>query len=243
MAIIYTLFHYCHMRIRLNLIQIWLLLVAMLFASKNIHAQGTMTYLSNLDQPPDGTNAVGSDSWLAEMFRTGTNSSGYMLDSIQLELANASGTPSNFTVMLYSALIGGPGINPGTNLDTLNGSLNPVFGGTFTYTPTSNLALSPNTLYYVVLTAGTPVANGAYQWNSMNTASYNPNDNWGGGLTFISADGSSWARLGSNPYYDYSQFAINATAIPEPGVLGLFALSGLAFLWHRRNTSPRENRD
>jgi hypothetical protein len=35
------------------------------------------------------------------------------------------------------------------------------------------------------------------------------------------------------PYSGIAQFAINATAVPEPNILGLFALCGLGFLWHR----------
>ena len=93
-----------------------------LLAPQFVRAQGTMTYLSNLDQASPGSLAVGSDSWLAALYFAGTNASGYDLNSIQLGMANASGNPSGFTVMLYSYA---QGVIPGTNLDTLNGSLNP----------------------------------------------------------------------------------------------------------------------
>jgi hypothetical protein len=202
------------------------------FCPQFLQAQGTMTYLSNLGKPADGTNAVGSDSWLAAPFYTGTNAGGYSLDSIQLGMANASGNPTNFTVMLYSAYLGA-GISPGTNLDTLDGSSNPATAGVYTFTTVSNLLLSPNRYYFIVLTAETTVANGAYEWNYDNTGSYNPVDNWIGAVTFGSGNGLSWTRLGMSPLYDYSQFAINATAIPEPGTLGLLGLGGLVFLWPR----------
>jgi hypothetical protein len=58
-----------------------------------------------LSQTPTGSVSVGSDSWLAADFITGTSANGYSLDSIQLGMANASGSPTNFTVMLYSAFI------------------------------------------------------------------------------------------------------------------------------------------
>ena len=83
-----------------------------------------------------------------------------------------------------------------------------------------------------MLTAGTAIANGAYDWSHADTYSYNQSGGW---QTFAdilpSSDGLSWRHpiLSSD-----AQFAINATAIPEPGVLGLFALGSLAFLWHRR---------
>jgi hypothetical protein len=134
-----------------------------LLAPQILRAQGT-TYMSNLGQTNAGSIAVGSDSWLATLFETGTNSSGYTLDSIQLAMAGASGSPSGFTVMLYNEQgIGGE--NLGSSLGTLDGSLNPVIGGVFTYTPVSNLTLSPNTVYFIVLTSGTTVANGAYEWD------------------------------------------------------------------------------
>ncbi len=205
-----------------------------ILAPQIVRAQGTMTYLSNLGQPSDGSNAVGSDSWLAALFATGTNAGGYALNSVQLGMADASGSPSNFMVMLYTE-VGVTGPFPGSSLGTLDGSLNPTTAGIYTFTAVSNLLLSPDTLYYIVITAGTTVANGAYEWNYANTADYNPSGGWEGGVTFSSSNGSSpWIRLGSNPLYDFSEFAINATPIPEPGVLSLFGLGGLAFLWHRR---------
>jgi len=205
------------------------------FVPQTLRAQGTMTYLSNLGQTIAGSLAVGSNSWVATMFHTGANANGYSLNSIQLGMADASGNPTNFMAMLYSANTFGA-ILPGSNLGTLEGSLNPTSAGIFTFTPASNQTLLPNTDYFIVLTAGTAVANGAYNWNYANTYSYNPVDGWNGGLAIGSNDGSSssWVRLGASPQYYYPEFAINATAIPEPGVLGLLGLGGLAFLWHCR---------
>jgi hypothetical protein len=174
---------------------------------------------------------VGSDSWLAADFFTGTNASGYTLNSVQLAMTVASGTPSGFTVMLYSE-VGITGVFPGSSLGTLDGSLNPTTAGVYTYTPASNLTLSPSTDYFIVLTAGTTVANGAYGWSVTSTSSHGYNSyNWDGETLFAnSSDGLKWNYNLST----YGQFAINATAIPEPGVLGLFGFGGLAFLWHRR---------
>jgi hypothetical protein len=59
-------------------------------------------YLSNLGQSSTGSLAVGSDSWLAASFGTGTNEGGYELNSIQLAMTDASGNPSGFTVMIYT---------------------------------------------------------------------------------------------------------------------------------------------
>ena len=72
-----------------------------LLTQRVTQAQGTLTYLSNLGQPSSGSDIVGSNSWLFTTFRVGTNPNGYVLNSIQLEMTDASGTPSGFTVMLY----------------------------------------------------------------------------------------------------------------------------------------------
>ncbi len=137
-----------------NIIISSVIVLTSILAPQIIQAQGTMTYLSNLGQPSDGSNTVGNDSWLAALFYTGTNSTGYTLNSIQLGMADASGNPSNFMVMLYSA-VGVTGIFPGSSLGTLDGSLNPTTAGIYTFTTASNLMLSPDTQYFIVLTAGT----------------------------------------------------------------------------------------
>src|SRR5258705_1367541 len=67
-----------------------------------VQAQGT-TYISNLGQASGGSVVVGSDSWRAESFLTGTNPGGYTLDSIQLLTTLASGNPSGFSISVYSS--------------------------------------------------------------------------------------------------------------------------------------------
>ena len=200
-----------------------------LLAPQIIQAQGTI-YLSNLGQPSASSMAVGSDSWLAALFRTGTNADGYALNSVQLGIADASGRPDSFTAMIFTGF-SPVGALPGNNIGTLNGSTDPATGGSYTYTPVSNLMLSPSTYYFIVLTAGTAIASGAYEWSLASEYSYNPSGGWsGGGFVMLSNDGSSWNPLS----IVYPQFAINATPIPEPGVFGLFGLGGLFLAWHRR---------
>jgi hypothetical protein len=204
-----------------------------LMACQIVLAQGTI-YLSNLGQPSAGSLAVGSDSWLAAGFQTGNNADGYMLNSVQLAMTDASGNPSGFTVMIYD-LAGGflSGPLPGNSLGTLTGSANPSIADTYSYTPASSLTLSPNTFYFIVLTAGTPVANEAYEWGwAYPSTSYNPSGNWGAaGDEYRSSSGSlgSWSFVAVY----YPQYAITATAIPEPSIFSLFVLSGLCLLYHR----------
>jgi hypothetical protein len=199
-------------------------------------AQGSITYLSNLAQPSAGSLAVGSDSWQAAAFHTGSNIDGYVLDSIQLALTDAVGDPSSFTVLLYSSIPRSGAINsPGNSLGTLSGSLNPAAGGIFTYTPDSSITLSRYTSYFIVLTAGTTVANGAYEW-SYAGADQSPTGGWSappvdsGINNFQSSNGSTWNTSSGG----IRQFAISATPVPEPGVLSLLGLGGASLLWRRQ---------
>ncbi len=209
-----------------------IVLAAALSAPQITQAQGTVTYLSNLPQSSAGSLAVGSDSWLAAVCQTGTNADGYVLDSIQLAMSDAIGSPNGFTVMLYAPAIGS--FLPGHSLGTLNGSLSPVAGGVYTYTPASNLTLTPRTPYSIVLTAGTAVANGAYGWSYGGTNSYNPSDGWStiGGVWSSSNGLTHWIGTGGS----FPRFALNATPVPEPGALSLLALGGLLLVWRDRKS-------
>jgi hypothetical protein len=207
-----------------------LLALALALSSSSIaQAQGTI-YVSNLGQPSAGTLSVGSDSWLAAPFMTGTNAGGYALDSVQLALADASGSPSGFTVMLYATGPSSPG--PLSYLATLNGSLDPVAAGVYTFTPASTLTLRRGVFYDVVLTAETPIAAGAYEWSFAATSSYNPSGGWfAAGPVLTSGNGSRpWNVSGGTD----AQFSISATAVPEPSTLHLLALGGGFVLWRRQ---------
>lgn len=213
-----------------------------LFTFQLVQVQG-MTYLFNLEYPSIPVSAaVGSDSWLAASFKTGTNSGGYALDSVQLALADASGNPNGFTVMLYSALPNGVDFSPGANLGDLNGSVNPTTGGIYTYVTGSDMMLLPDEACFIVLTAGTTVTNGAYNWN-LAGQQITPVDGWqapalyGGVDNYQSANGSSWSLLfPPNPYFGANpQFAITAAPIPEPSLSWLLLLGSGVLFYVRRN--------
>jgi hypothetical protein len=194
-----------------------------LLAPLDSQAQGT-TYISGLGAAPSGSLAIGSDSWAATEFSSGTNSGGYFLDSIQLRMTDASGAPGGFSVMLYTAVgLGAP--YPGSNLGSLSGSPGPSTAGIYTYTAPADLLLSPGTSYFIVLTAESPIASGAYEWSYANTYSYNLMGGWNGTLCYDSADGSLWHSISTF----YPEFAINATdlPVPEPSTFALLALGGL----------------
>jgi hypothetical protein len=212
-----------------TIIGIYFVMIFVISATQTVLGQGSVTFLSNVDQNSAGGSAVGSDSWLAAGFVTGNNAGGYVLNSVELGMTDASGNPSDLTVMIYSRA-NFLGISPGANLGTLDGAASPATAGNYNYTPSSTIALSPGTDYFIVLTSMAAVADGAYNWSYAGANNYNPAGGWvsfGGGWT--SGNGSSWNAATSV----LSQFAIDATAAPEPGAVGLLALGGLVFGWWR----------
>ena len=127
-----------------------------------------MVGVSNLLQAPTGSAAIGSDSWIAQqfyIFPTETNT--YTLNSIQLLLNSASGSPDGFAVSIYSGSL--------NDLGNLSGSTDPSAGGIFIYAA-SGITLFPGNNYYVVVSAATPIAQGAYDWSA--TQGTANNGNW-----------------------------------------------------------------
>ena len=187
------------------------------FTTRIAQAQGTL-YLSNLAEPPGGSAVIGSDAWVGGLVRTGPNTGGYDLNSVRLLMDPAAGSPSDFSISLYSynPVTG----QPGSGIGSLSGS-DPAAGGNFLYT-TSGLGLSSSTRYVIVLTAATPVVQGVYAWSAANTSSYDSSDGWLlASDYYISTDGSSWGPWRGGPL----QLAIYATPVPEPAT---YALAGLA---------------
>lgn len=186
-------------------------------------AQGTLQ-VSNLGQTPTGSAAIGGDAWIAQSFDVYSGT--YTLDSVQLLMNPASGNPGSFTVSIYTSI----GAVPSTQLGSLSGSSNPSSSGIYPYTA-SGITISPGPLYYVVVTAATPMEQGSYNWSAAHD--FTQNGSWYiNDIYFASSDGSTWT-----PYVRQNvfQMAIYATAVPEPSTLALaaFGLACLCF-WRRK---------
>lgn len=225
-------------------------LVIGLLAWQMVQAQGTV-YLSNLNGLLYGYSPIASNCWSAVWFNTGPNAGGYMLDSVQLALNDASGNPSGFKAMIYSMVTNlpyGPPGPPDSMLAILDGSENPSTNGIYTYTSLSSLVLSPSTDYYIVLTADTPISSpiffdnspagasqtGCYSWK-FTSFGFDSSGGWSSASPLIvSTNGLSWRGLP----FGTPQFAVTATPIPEPDIFGLLGLGGLFFIRRYRRAKP-----
>jgi hypothetical protein len=211
-------------------------LVSALLPPLMLHAQGTL-YISDLGQTPVASLAVGSDSWIAETISTGSNPGGYVLNSVSVLMNPATGTAGGFSISIYNKTGDPNALTPSSDvpqasLGSLDGA-NPSTGGIISYT-TPGILLSPSTFYFVVETAATPVAEGAFNWSSLSpgSAPVTGAEGWGiNDVYYTSTNGSSWQSVIRQ---DVFQLGINATAAPEPSTC---ALAGLALasgcFWRR----------
>jgi len=187
-----------------------------LLTAQVVCAQGTL-YLSALEETPVAYDPVASNAWIARGFFTGGASGGYIVNSVQLLMGEASGTPSDFNVMLYNSF----SRTPLGSFGSLSGP-DPAPGGVFTYT-TPGITLSHGQLYFIVVTAASAVAQDAYHWSFANTYNYTGSGGWrAASFGYISNDGLNWT-----PGAGSWQFAVYATAIPEPSS---WALAGLGLI-------------
>jgi hypothetical protein len=179
-------------------------------------AQGVL-YISDLGLPPTGSGTIGSNSWIAQTFVTGANSGGYLLNSVLLGMDASAGTPSGFTVSIYSKTGDPhsehePGDSPQSSLGSFIG-LEPTTPGIFDYT-NSGIVLSPSTWYFVVLTSGTSTNSGSYAWSAtsglIQTNSFTIQDEF-----FASSNGVAWTWY---PRQKTFQLSLYAGAVPPPNL-------------------------
>jgi hypothetical protein len=197
--------------------------LALLFFPVLLGRAQTTTYFSNLGQTPVGSLSIGSNAWCAQEIITGTNSGGYLLNSIQLQLGTPTATPSGFSLAIYERNLPGGFIAPGSLLESLTGTV-PSGSGVFTF-QSSGLVLNPKQFYFIVATATTPVTSAAYRWE-ITPWTQPAADSFAlfgtRSILYQSTDGLTWKGTRPNNF----MFAINATAVPEPSSLVLLGLGG-----------------
>jgi hypothetical protein len=203
-----------------------------LFVTQLAPAQGTL-YVSNLGQTPTGSISIGSDSWIAQEFELGFSNDQniYTMYAIQLLMDAASGNPNGFSVSIYRDPMNDLNDAPKQKVASLNGSINPSTAGIYTYTDSSGIAISPGTAYFVVVTAATPVSQGAYVWSASSGFTQTVNGYTISDDYYSSASGSSWTQTMRE---DVFQIGIYGTAVPEPSIISLFMLGSGVLIYVRR---------
>ncbi len=180
----------------------------------------SITAFSNpFGQVATTNTTISGSNWFATGFNTGTSPDFLSLTSVKLSIANSGTLPSSNPII---KLFTGPGIDPATEIATLTG--NSISSGspvTATFTPSSSpLALSPNTNYWVVLSA---VAGDQYGWY---TTDENPSAQNGSGFSFVSGRrstnaGSTWSN---SVTAGVAAVSVEVLAVPEPPAIMLAGL-------------------
>ncbi len=178
------------------------------------------TLVSNLSESVFGSQTVFSAQWIATAFTTGSNAGGYSLESIAAKFALATGTPSNFSMLLAQEDSG----NPGATIETLTGS-QPTTGGNKTFTSTGT-NLDADTKYWVILSS-TDSAPDTFHARTTTVDNQTSSDGWVIGNTGRKStdSGVSWSNLSGGLT---GFLRVNATPVPEPHEYAL--LMGLSLV-------------
>jgi hypothetical protein len=216
-------YNHINMKRKIHIGALMLLLVEFA-AATTVKAQGTL-FVSNLGSTNLVFVGLGPNYWMAQPFETGSTSSVYTLDSVQLlMLVTGPSSGTNLQVSLYSNNGGVPGIS----LAPLSGS-DPTSSGVCTYTASGAL-LAPSTTYWILASSGLmqfgfPV----FLAGASQTTNYVASGGWSLSAPMYSTDLATWQTAP----YNAAQIAIRATA-PEPSTYVLAGL-GLAMVLFRRS--------
>jgi len=211
------------------------LALAIGFMAVGINCQAAVI-VSNLSETTNGAQGVGTalfdPIWASNGFTVGSNAAGYDLNSVTVSMADKVGSPSNFTLSIYSD----DGGEPDALLETLVGDNNPATAGLYSYTSTG-LALSANTSYFLLAkTDDVAGLSDIFEWETTSSQNQTSPDGWLiGDNGVLSTDlGNSWFTEPDNK----QMFSIDATpsAVPVPAAVWLFGsgLIGLAGVAKRK---------
>ena len=130
-------------------------------------------------------------------FTTGSNSSGYSLQSVTAKFSNKVGSPTGFTAAIHAVSSGNPAASATC---ALSGSA-PDTAGEYTYTPSATCDLSASTTYFLVLSASGAAGANHYYLLSYTSSSSQTNTPSNAGWT-IADKGKS--KSGNNNWADES---------------------------------------
>ena len=172
--------------------------------------------LSNLGQATNTNFALAIGTFEnAQGFTTGSDSHGYFLASIKLDVNAVPKTPADVTVSLWSATSDSPP-EPDAAVATLTHSTGTWATGVNTFNAPGGTVLDPGTTYFVV--ASYSGARAHLQLRP--TASGSADDDstgWsvaGARLTRNRTDVGDWLRRGG----EYTKFSVSGAAVPAQGV-------------------------
>ena len=202
--------------------------MAALLTTQFTTAQVTL-YLSNLNQPVGGNNILGyGDAEIFVGILTGSNPAGYDLNSIQVLMANATGSPESGS--FFAEFTTTNNNSPSGTPVPLTGSSNPTTSGTYTYTAPANTLLAANTDYWLMLFGFGGNSGDGYQWSYTDTTTTTSIGGW-------SLTGNVSTGGGIIPAMGIPIFSLGATPVPEPHPLALSVLGGLGLLLFYRKSS------
>jgi hypothetical protein len=167
-----------------------------------VRGQG-FVYLSNTNQNVTDNSSAGNSFGIG--FTTGSNSSGYLLNSITVLFA------TNNPPVLTSA-----GLDNYSTITYFQDAVQVGTAGYYTFAPNSPLSLTANTPYAILFFADDPEVNINLSYTTSST--FTSSDNW----NIPGLDGS-----------DEPLFAITATPAPEPTVTSLVCTSVLILIGSR----------
>jgi len=196
-----------------------------------------------------GTGALGSSSfqissasYLAQGFKTAGPGGLLSLDSIVLGL-NVNTGSTDTRVQIFADASGLPSGSP---LATITGFVNSNTPALYTFTPSSQLLLASDSIYWIVVSD--PDAGQQYNWvyndDEASPTGYNASGyTWPAAGTLRSVNsGTSWTDRSGN-FERTASFYLNVSApsaVPEPGTWAAAALlvGGAAFArWRKRKVA------
>lgn len=186
------------------------LAAAAMMAMGSAHADSVI--VSNLTANfVDNQGPLSATTWFANSF---TNTS--LMDLTKIILRDSG---PDATASLFSDNAGAPGVNLGTLISAGN-SADINGNGDYFFTPTSTIALSPNTNYWVVSNVASPSSNTYWDFTNDSTANI--------GLGAYSQDsGGSWNALGYTFKFEVDGVTPSGPATPEPGTWAMLCGLGI----------------
>ena len=186
---------------------------------RNDRGDGPWSYMpvsvSNLDETTHGNTYIGRyvDKYSqASAFTTGSNSGGYTLGSVTINVSSISGSPTGLNIAIHASSGGNPASTP---THTLTGT-SPSGAGNVTYSCHGACGLEAGTDYFIVLSATIPGSGDHYYLVDYTTSDNQTNAPSGAGWSISDVakyeqnDSGNWADNASSYVHK-----LKVTALPK----------------------------